>query len=151
MFAEALIEAIQDRQADKDGDGYIKSLDLFSFVQNRVSDRAKKLFNLKQTPDYGYFPGDGSGDLVISLREGAFNRLIEDALWAMLRHDVPRLEDVGYQAYRSKPGLSDNPLLGLQAQVHARRHPCGGATCSALRDLILPPGTLPLHIGLGCP
>ncbi len=103
VFAEALIAAIQDRQADKDGDGYIKTVDLFSFVQDRVSDRAKKLFKLKQTPDYGYLPGDGSGDLVISLREGAFNRLIEKALGAMLRHDVPRLESLVAQLVAANP------------------------------------------------
>ena len=69
LFVEALIEAIQDRQADKDEDDFVKTWDVFSFVQDRVSDRAKALYGLKQTPDYGQLPGDGSGDLVISLRD----------------------------------------------------------------------------------
>jgi hypothetical protein len=71
LFGEAMIEAIRGRQADKDGDGFIKSADLHSYLQDMVSSGAKKLYGLRQTPDYGQLPGDGSGDLVLSLQEGA--------------------------------------------------------------------------------
>lgn len=114
LFAEALIAAIQDRQADKDGDGYIKTVDLFSFVQDRVSDCARTLFNLKQTPDYGYLAGDGSGDLVISLREGAFKRLVEEALAAMVRHDVTRLGKLVSQL------IAANPTYPMTLYLHFR-------------------------------
>ena len=144
VFAEALIAAIRDRQADKDGDGFIKTVDLYSWVHDQVSDRALKLFKLKQTPDYGYLPGDGSGDLVISLREGAFNRLIQEALEAMLRHDVPALQALVGQLVAANP---DYPLtLYLQSRLRFMQGDIAGARelVSRLRDLKLPAGTLPL-------
>lgn len=144
VFAEALIEAIQDRQADKDGDGYIKTVDLFSFVQDRVSDRADKLFKLKQTPDYGYLPGDGSGDLVISLREGAFSRLIQEGLRAMLRHDVPRLETLVDQLVATNPDYPKTLYLQFRLKFMQGDIPAAAEIVSRLRDLNLSPGTLPL-------
>lgn len=161
VFAEALIAAVQDRQADRDGDGYIKTVDLFSFVQDRVSERAKKLFRLKQTPDYGYLPGDGSGDLVISLREGVFNRLIQEALGVMLRHDVPRLEELVDQLIAANPTypitlylqfrlkLMQRKIFRGNGRIHGRTF-VQGDVYGAL-DIIhqlqyqnLSPGTLPL-------
>lgn len=144
VFAEALISAIQARQADRDGDGYIKTIDLFSFVQDSVSKRAKTLFGLRQTPDYGYLSGDGSGDLVISLHEGPFNRLVEEALGAMLRHDVPRLEKMVNQLLAAN---AEYPLtLYLQFRLKFMQGDLSMALqlVSRLRDLHLPPGTLPL-------
>jgi len=144
VFTEALIAAIQDRQADKDGDGYIKTVDLFSFVQDHVSERADRLFKLRQTPDYGYLPGDGSGDLVISLHEGAFNRLIQKAMEAMLRHDVPRLEELVGQLSAANP---DYPTtIYLQFRLHFMRGNLGRAL-EAVSDLELAKyqeGTIPL-------
>jgi Caspase domain len=82
VFVEALIAGIRDRQADKDGDGYIKTVDLFSYVQDQVSERALRLFQLKQTPDYGYLPGDGSGDFVFVLpREKPIIDLRKPGVW----------------------------------------------------------------------
>jgi hypothetical protein len=144
VFAEALIEAIQDRRADKDGDGYIKTVDLFSFVQDRVSDRASKLFKLKQTPDYGYLPGDGSGDLVLSLREGAFNRLIQATLDAMVRHDVPRLDELVTKLVAANPDYPVTLYLQFRLKFMQGDMPAAAELVSRLRDRNLPPGTLPL-------
>ena len=126
VFAEALIAAIQDRQADKDEDGFIKTVDLYSFVQDQVSDRALRLFNLKQTPDYGYLPGDGSGDLVISLHEGAVSRLVEQGLQAMLHHDTQRLEMLVGQLVAAKPAYP--PTLFLQFRLRFMQGDLDGAT-----------------------
>lgn len=144
VFAEALIAAVQDRQADKDGDGYIKTVDLFSFIQDRVSDRAKRLFNLRQTPDYGYLPGDGSGDLVISLREGAFNRLVQEALGAMLRHDVPRLATLVAELVAFNPEYPATLYLQLRLKYMQEDFSAAAQFASELRDRGLPAGTLPL-------
>lgn len=145
VFAEALLAAIQDRQADKDGDGFVKTVDLYSFVQDRVSERAYKLFKLQQTPDYGYLPGDGSGDLVISLREGALNRLIGEALGAMLRHDVPQLEALVAQLIAANPTYPTTLYLQFRLKFMQGDIATAAQIVSRLRDLSLPPGTLPLE------
>lgn len=144
VFAEAVIAAVQDRQADKDGDGFIKTWDLFSFVQDRVSERAKTLFRLEQTPDYGYLPGDGSGDLVISLRGGSFNRLIGEALSAMLRHDVPRLEGLLQQLTAANPHHPTARYLEFRLKFMQGDIETATEIMSAWRYAYTSPGTFPL-------
>lgn len=103
LFCEAIIAAIQDGQAARNDNDFVKTVDLFSFVQDRVINRAKELDGSKQTPDYGYLPGDGGGDLVVSLRKGAFSRLIQEALAAMQNYDVSRLDELVVKLIAASP------------------------------------------------
>lgn len=75
LFTETLVDAVANLRADVDKDGYITTTDLFSYVRQQVGDTAIRVHHVKQTPDYGYLPGDGSGELVLSLRGDTFNRL----------------------------------------------------------------------------
>jgi len=133
LFAEALLDAIRDRQADKDGDGYIKTTDLFSHVQDYVSSGADRLYGLRQTPDYGQLPGDGSGDLVLSLKEGAFSRMTAQAYWAMLTLDADRLEELVAQLVKVR---EDSPeVLYFQYRLRVMRNDLAGAL-RAVTDLL---------------
>ncbi|MGD8245373.1 MAG: caspase family protein, partial [Anaerolineae bacterium] len=75
LFTESLVDAVENLQADWDGDGYVTTTDLFTFVRQQVSDTAAQVHHVRQTPDYGQLPGDGSGELVLSLRGDTYNRL----------------------------------------------------------------------------
>jgi hypothetical protein len=139
VFAEALTAAIGDGKADN-GDGFLKTWELFNFVQDRVGEQS----NLKQTPDYGRLPLDGGGDLVISLRTGKLNRRIEEALDAMLRHDVPRLEELLAQLIAEKPAHPMTLYLQFRLKFMQGDIPAAAQLVAKLRDLNPPPGTLPL-------
>lgn len=74
LFTETLIAAVDNLGADHDGDGYITTTDLFAYTRQQVSDTADRVYQVKQTPDYGYLTGDGGGELVLSLRGDNYNR-----------------------------------------------------------------------------
>jgi hypothetical protein len=75
LFTETVVDAVGNLRADSDGDGYLTTTELFSYVRQQVGDTAIRVHHVKQTPDYGYLPGDGSGELVLSLRGDTYNRL----------------------------------------------------------------------------
>ena len=78
LFTETLVDAVENLRADHNGDGYVTTTELFSYVRQQVGDTALRVHHVKQTPDYGYLPGDGSGELVLSLRGDTYNRLRAD-------------------------------------------------------------------------
>ncbi len=125
LFTESLVDGVENLQADWDRDGYITTTDLFSFVRKRVSDTADRVHQVKQTPDYGQLPGDGSGELVLSLRGDTYNRLraaetleIADQIYDLgwLSGDAKRFES----AARHYKAAHDLAILGKMPLPAAR-------------------------------
>ena len=127
LFTETLVDAVENLRADSDGDGYITTTDLFAFVRQQVGDTAEQVYNVKQTPDYGQLPGDGSGELVLSLRGDTYNR--KRAIESL------RVADHIYQLGGSAamPSVSDRPSaiterrMSLPAWAKCRCPPPGSA------------------------
>ncbi len=144
IFTNCVLEGLGDSLAAPEGSEMVTGFDLMRYVTRRVALDTNSL----QTPDEGTRLGHRGGDFVFRLPQtfGAFNRLIQEGLRAMLRHDVPRLDELVTQLKAENP---DYPTtLYLQSRLKFMQGDIRAAAqiVSRLRDQDLPPGTLsPSH------
>ncbi len=145
LFTDTLVDAVENLRADHNGDGFITTTDLFSYVRQQVGDTADRVHHVKQTPDYGYLTGDGSGELVLSLRGDTYNRrraaetlAVADHIYELgwLSGDARRFASAirHYTAARELASLGKMPLpaatLGLGKALLA-----AGQTDEAVKEL----------------
>lgn len=112
LFTGSLIEGLRSGKADWDGAGFVTSSELGLYTQRQVS----KIASDRQTPVFGSFYLDDSGELVLPLK-GDFQSLVSQANAALASGEFKKFDSLTAKAAELRPEAPESIYLQYRSDL----------------------------------
>jgi hypothetical protein len=140
LFTGTLINGLNWGKADLDGNGLITGSELGLYIQQQVGQYSQS----KQTPNFGNFPLDERGEIVIKLHDNSFDTLKARTFAALQQADMDRFSELVAQVTELRPDSPETLYLQYRLAFYRGHIDQAAEIAERLYDMGLNRGTIPL-------